>query len=480
MRRLCLAPLLVAVVLGLPEGAAAQVDELDQTFAELDKKLPAGVWDGKTLNVSTYDELLEVKAYAVEYKRLTEAATEIWNRLSKEDSTEERRNKLNAYIDEMNLLIEAYNKKSEEIKPPWHFPFTGPDVGKGKPYVVDTVGDLWTNLWVRNIPSYKGSKQQPWRYMIYAKFLVYYKDMAPEDVVLIQPMKGSKKLGPPKVCSMNFFSDIPLAGVDCQTHSNDPAYSDLYSVGGDIEVQLIYRRVLEGTEIKNFETLHMRLVSLPQPGTTPPQWGPDYDGELGRSTIQQYTEGGVLRGWSGPVYEAWNTSVSHEPGPRVMIRTMFKSNGSLGSMTATCLHDGKRIWNGEVQNRWDASNKAIKGNNWDTASWHLGVIYMNGVLSRPMQGYSDDVYVLSEHPGDYKCVITGGGAALKELYFTVDEKGFIVKPPCQERSITAPRSITVIRATLKKPYPIKWDKTLATKRAYGGGATWAKGCPPAK
>ena len=82
--------------------------------------------------------------------------------------------------------------------------------------------------------------------------------------------------------------------------------------------------------------------------------------------------------------------------------------------------------------------------------------------------------------GEYKCVITGGGKVLKELHFTVDAKGNIAKSPCQAQSMNSPRSITLLTTKLKTPYNAKWDKKLAAKRAYGGGVTWAKGCPPTK
>lgn len=479
MHRLCAALFVITVVVGLPGGADAQLAELEEALATLDTKLPTEVWDGKTMNIRDYDQLQEVKALVVEYDRVLGTARAAWDGLSSEEQTEELRVRLNGYHEWSSAQIDAYNEKAKEIKPPRYFPFTGPDVGKGKPFVIDTVGQDWTRFWLRNFrgPG-NGKKQQPTRYGLFAEFLVYYEDMAPDDVVLFQPTKGGRKLGPPKLCSTSVFSDIRVAAVKCETHPGHPEYRDVYSAAGDVEVKLIYRKVVEGKEFKNFDSLLVRLVKLPQPGTYPPQWGVDHDMELGPSTIEQYSDGGVLRGKAGPVYEAWNNSVLHLPGPLLLIRTMFKSNGSGRPERATCLHEGKRIFEGKVKTDWHASVEAVKSGKTETSHWSQGVIYMD-VLSRPRPG-TTYTYVLSEHPGEYKCVITGGGAVLKELYFTVDAKGNIAKPPCQEKSMNSPRSITLLTTKLRTPYNVKWDKKLAAKRAYGGGVTWAKGCPPTK
>jgi len=482
MHRFYCALTVLVLVVGLPESAEAQVAELEETFSKLDKKLPAKVWDGKTLNISKYDELLEVKAFIDNYKRLTVAAREIWNRISGEgeERTDAQGDRIDGYIDWMNPLIEAYNAKAETIKEPWYFPFIGPDVSKDKPFVVDTVGQRWTRFGVLNTPGpSKGGKRQPTRYRITAEFVVYYQDMAPDDVVLIQPTKGGKKLGPPKLCKMTVFSDMSVAAVECDTHpENYPDYKTLYSAAGDIDIKVTYRRVIEGKEFKNFESLLLRTIKLPQHGTVPAEWGADHDMELGPSIIQQYSTAGNR--WGDVLYDAWNTSASYLPGPYVMMRTMFKTNGSGGQERVACIHGGKRIFEGKVQHDWSASVESWKGNDRDTSSWRLGVIYMTNILSRPMSHTGDGVYILRDHPGEYKCVITGGGEVLKELYFTVNAKGHMVKPPCQAQSITAPHSITLPTTKLNKPYNKKWDKKLAAKRAYGGGATWTKGCPPTK
>lgn len=481
MHRLYTALFVVTVVAGLPGGADAQLAELEAAFATLDKKLPTEVWDGKTMNIRDYDQLLEVGAFLIEYKRVLAVARKAYDGLSGDEQTEERRERLNGYADWKTHAIDAANEKAKEIKPPTYFPFTGPDVGKGKPFVIDTVGHQWTRLRVRTAPGpSKGNKRQPSRYSIYAEFAVYYEDMASEDVVLIQPTKGGKKLGPPKLCKTNVFTDIPVAVVNCDTHPGSPDYRDLYSASGDVQVQLIYRKVIEGKEFKNFETLLLRLNQLPQAGTYPPSWGADYDMELGPSIIQQYSGNFVLGDWADSVHDAWNHSVSHLPASQLLMRTMFKSNGSSEPRRVACLHEGKRVFESKVQDRWNASEQAFRGGDWQVTHWQQGVIFFYGVRSRPVSGLGGAMYFLSEHPGEYKCVITGGGKVLKELYFTIDAKGNIAKPACQAKSMNSPRSITLLTTKLKTPYNAKWDKKLAAKRAYGGGATWAKGCPPTK
>jgi hypothetical protein len=117
MHRLCFALVSVGVVLGCLGAAKAQVVELEEAFATLDQKLPTEVWDGKTLNIRDYDHLMEVRAFLVEYDRVAGVARKAYDGLSADEMTEERRGRLNGYIEYINAAIDALNEKAKEIRP---------------------------------------------------------------------------------------------------------------------------------------------------------------------------------------------------------------------------------------------------------------------------------------------------------------------------------------------------------------------------
>lgn len=150
MHRFYSVVIVVALVAALPEGVEAQLAEFEQAMSKLEEKLPADVWDGNTLNVSTYEELLEVRAFLSEYDRLTKVAKDAFSRLGDAERTDERKNTLNDHIAWMNVVIEAFNDKYEVLKPRKVSPFLGPDVGQGKPFVVDTLGMQSTELQIKN------------------------------------------------------------------------------------------------------------------------------------------------------------------------------------------------------------------------------------------------------------------------------------------------------------------------------------------
>ena len=91
--------------------------EFEQNMTKMKIKLPPAVFDGKTLNISTYQELQQVKQYGLNYKSFLKNAIDAWNKLDR-GKNEERRAQLMANKAYFDSFLKAYQVKEKEIKPP--------------------------------------------------------------------------------------------------------------------------------------------------------------------------------------------------------------------------------------------------------------------------------------------------------------------------------------------------------------------------
>jgi hypothetical protein len=119
-------------------------------------------------------------------------------------------------------------------------------------------------------------------------------------------------------------------------------------------------------------------------------------------------------------------------------------------------------------------------NAWQQAEYFLYNLHPGPDAKGSKGSWSRPQHWMNENPGEYRCVVTGDGEILKELYFTVGKDGNIVKPPCQLASMNSMKHVTLLRTVNKKLSSRKFDKKIGKKMGFEGRVKWAKGCPLVK
>ena len=466
----------------------------DQAMMRLQNKLPDTVFDGKELKVANHDELQKVAGFLGKYQVNAKAALDAWKQLGR-GQNEERRSKLNANIQYHDALLAAYNEKSKTIKAPQEAPpaqmrkvsmddiFIGPDVGKGKPFLIDTVGEWQT---MARVWGHPGNKAKPSRYSIKLEFWVRYENIASDDVVMIQTTKGAKKLGRPIPCSpTKVYPELKLAWYKCDAPKARADYNTLFNVAGDLNVHLTYRKIIEGKEFKKFASLKVRAMKLKKGSANNPAvaWASNHDIELGASTLQEITSGGQ----SGTAYEMMRAldGALNKDETFAVIHTWFKSDKSHIPTRMACLYNGKRV--AEAQGHRETSHSSWsfikKGstkqddNEWQQHQFQLYSLHPHPRIDGSKGSYHKPQHYLPENPGKYRCVVTSEGEIVKEMNFEVGGDGEIIKPACQSSSMNTLQSVTLLSTKNVRVSTKKWDKNIGKKAGYAGGVTWSKGCP---
>jgi len=498
MKQRFLAAAVLALALALflvPVSAAAQMRVFEQSMGRLKARLPRSTFDGKTLKITTYKQLTQVANFLKQYRANLDKAIDSWNKLIKTARTQARRNALVANQAYFKALAAEVQAKARVIKPTKAAApspqkkislsdvYVGPDVGKGKPFIVDTIGRKETRF--RAWPS-PGTKAKPSRWSAKLEFWVKYDQIAGGDVVLIEVLKGRKKLGPPTACRPSkVLGQYQLALFDCKAPKTRK-WETLFSSAGDHTINLTYKKPIEGKQFKNFATLHVRVKKLLHGASNNPAvtWGTDYDQTLGVSTIEEAVTSSA-RNSVGHTMVAMNAAFRKEIAG-VVIRTWVKRAERMGSVSLTCLYKGKRVAEGRLINSddFDYWSFVRKGSpKRDKASWIQLAFDVGMIRFRPGPGgsrgsYGQKPHWLSDSPGEYKCVVLDGGEVVKELFFAVGNEGDIIKPACQLKSMNTLSTVTLLRAKDRKLSDTKYDKAISKKRAFEGRVKWARGCPP--
>lgn len=169
------------------------------------------------------------------------------------------------------------------------------------------------------------------------------------------------------------------------------------------------------------------------------------------------------------------------------LRLWFKSVGEdrTPRLKATCFYKGKKV--GETPNNQVRTPSWNNYKYWTfkkkksvTVEWQEYGFPLRGMVHRPGdrdQVRSDKVHFLDQNPGEYRCVISGAGNILAELFFTVGEKGVVEKPACQEGSLRALPNVSIIKVVRKKGFTAPYSKKAAGKPEMLSHGKWAKGCP---
>ena len=84
----------------------------EQNMAKMKVKLPPSIFDGKTLKISKYEELQQVKQFGVNYRGFLQNAVDAWGKLGR-GQNEERRNQLIAYQNYFNAFQRSEEHTSE-------------------------------------------------------------------------------------------------------------------------------------------------------------------------------------------------------------------------------------------------------------------------------------------------------------------------------------------------------------------------------
>ena len=486
---LCLA----AALMVLPTDAGAQMRAFEQSMGRLNVKLKS--FDGTTLNITTYKELVEAANFLNTYKGNLQKAIGAWNSLIKTAKTQARHKAVAEHDAYFKALAKAFKEKAAVIKEPKKVEkkpdkvialkdvYVGPDVAGDKPWILDTFGKEETIIRAWGSP---GTKSKPSRWSAWLKFWVGFKDIANGDMISVQVYEGKKKLGKPHPCKPTaVMADVKLAYFDCKA-PKDRDWKDLFKTSGVHTLKLTYNKPIEGVTFKDFAVLQLNAKQLKKGSANNPTlaWDTDHDMKLGVSTVTEEISGSG-RGPTGHAVVAF-ASAFRKGIPYLTIRTWFKREKRLESTSLTCMYKGKRV----------AEGHGIGGHNFDywsyikkrspkrdDAKWIQATWQVQMLKSRPGPGgnkgsWSKEPHWLHENPGEYKCVIVGDGDVIKEIYFTVGEEGALVKPECQLASMNTLSTVTLVRTVDKKLSDRKYDKKISKKYGFHGRVKWPKGCPP--
>ena len=474
-----------------PQQGQAQMRAFEQNMAKMKVKLPPSIFDGKTLNISKYEELLQVKQFGLNYRGFLQNAFDAWGKLGR-GQNEERRNQLIANKEYFNAFQKAYMAKAKEIKAPVEKKpvevkqitlsdaFVGPDVNKEGPVILDTIGGFGTEFKAYGLP---GTKAKPTRWLAQLQFYVKYKDIAKDDAVMIEVFKDGKSLGKPTSCQFKYHDkDFDLAYYQCDAPKMNSDYEGLYQTGGPHTIKLTYKNLVEGKEFKDFAILKINVKKAMQGSANNPslKWQTDHDMKLAVSTIQ---EGGSKRGIIKYAKEAAFRAGTQTTS--MVINTWFKTGKKARNKTKmTCLYHDRRIAQadsfkiGEFS-YWSYLKKGSMEReeaHWVHHSYYLRTMYPRR-HSKATHGRKKG-HFLNENPGEYRCVITGDGEVLKELFFRVGLDGNIVKPACQLESMNTLSTVTLPAAEDKILSTTAYDKDIGKKYGFEGRVKWSKSCPP--
>lgn len=492
-----LTTVLLLIACLLPAPSFAQMREFEQNMSKLQIKLPPSIFDGTSLSISTYEELQQIKQFGVNYNSFLQKAITSWEQLGR-GQNQERREKLMTHQAYLNALVKAYKMKEQEIQRPIDIKpvtakaitlqeiYIGPDVSKDQPVLLDTLGQYDTLVQAYGHP---GTKAKPTRWSAQLRFYVKYQDIAPDDTIMIEVFKDDKSLGKPTSCQSKpayTLTEAHLAYYQCEAPS-DRDFDKLFTTSGTHTIKLTYKKPIEGIEFKDFASLRLQVIEAKQGAANSPslKWQTDHDMKLAVSTIEEEiphstpSDGGI-RSAIELAYQKNEAAVT--------IRTWFKKDKGYHPTKIACLYNGKRIdeaegMKGSEYSSWTYLKQGSPER--EDAQWTQYYYQLFALHPRPNPdgskgSYSQPQFYLNENPGEYRCVITGDGDVMKELFFTVGPDGHLVKPACQLQSMNTLHTVTLLASKEHQLSTVPYDKDIGKKWGYEGRVTWQNGCPPTK
>jgi hypothetical protein len=367
------------------------------------------------------------------------------------------------------------------------------------PVVMDTLGVFDTQ-----VKAYTTSERPP-TWVPELKVVIAIEGYAAEDVLVYQLKQGAKKIGAAHTCSSStsYADKAPTGTIPGVTKELDLVYFDCkpdekqgISKGGDYQLELSLKQPLSGKEFKAFASLHFNVIVAKQGNHNDPWNFYVHNGDHNlnvsmayESLVREYGPSDAGRMLSGVVGRASGKVAQPTIPPHVMIRTWFKEGETaMPRTTMSCMYNGKKVDgdDGDYQTESrDYYTFVKKGKDTRfTERWIQRLYTLAKLKFDPPCGWekfkksnlSMDQFWLSKNPGEYRCVIMGGGEILKEVFFTVKD-GKIAQSPCQSK-INTLRQVTLVPAKDTKVSNIKFDKKAGAIGFHR--VKWDTGCPPAK
>ena len=487
----------IALLLSLfTEAALAQMAAFEQSMQGMRNKLPASVFDGVTLNVTDHEQLQQVKGFGQRYAKNLQAAIDAWSQLGR-GQNQERLDKLKADKAYYDALVVAYKDASQRIQQPATATppasraatpidqmYIGPDAGSAQPFVVDTIGGYQTEITVYGQP---GTKAKPSRWGAKLKFYLKYAELESDDTIMIDVRKDGASLGDPTPCQPKArVAETQLAYFECEAPGGRD-YERFFSSDGPHTVALTYRNLIMGTEFKDFAVFQVDVIAQMQGAANDPdlRWAASHDMKLSVSTIDEElphsnpNDGGITLA---------SRFAKRIDESRTVLRTWIKRDKGHHPTKITCIYNGKRIDNAEgfkdrEHTAWSYAEKGSMER--IQQQWIQLRFEMNGMLARAnadgtKNSYSQPPHYLNENPGDYRCVLTGGGEIIKELFFSVGVDGEIVKPACQLGSMNSLVIVTLLESKDHKLSTVPYDEQAGRQSGFEGRVQWTAGCPPTR
>ena len=424
---------------------------------------------------------VQVPAETAKWRQLIAAAREQQAKLP-----DQKNAKVKAFGGNINKFQKVLEAKLAFVPKPPAKLWSG-DWPEDKPVLIDTIGSLETKVLV------VARVARPMVWVPEPYLLVRFSGYESDDIIIMQVMDGGKAIGKPMRCGARFyFKKLGLSQFKCRP-SKDFGLTET----GVFKLKVTYRQTLVQQDHPLAE-LTLPVLELKHGAKSNPSFtfGDDLDASLNVSTIEETGGTGfnhasselgfVGSGRSGAYDKVFDSIITAhdlpESTPTALIRTWFKAGKNMIRTKIACLYNGKKV--GEAPDTshddrsiWSFTEGGEMRAVWTRISYLLHMLIIRPRYSGLKIAPAGSVHYLSENPGEYRCVITGNGEILKELYFTIGKDGQIVKPECQAKSMKNLRQVTLLRQVNKKLSFVPYDKAAGQKAGYYGNAVWAKGCP---
>lgn len=362
--------------------------------------------------------------------------------------------------------------------------YIGPDAASSRPFIVDSIGAYQTEITVYGQP---GTKAKPSRWGAKLRFYLKYADLESDDTVMIDIRKDGDNLGDPTPCQPKArIDETQLAYFECDVPGGRD-YERFFSTEGIHEVALTYRNLIMGTEFRDFAVFQVDVIAQKQGAANDPdlRWAANHDMKLSVSTIDEElphsnpSDGGITLA---------SRFAKRLEESRTVLRTWLKRDKGYHPTKVTCVYEGRRIDNAEgFKDREHTAWSYVQKGSTERIQqqWIQQRFEMNGMLARAnadgsKNTYSQPPHYLNESPGDYRCVVTGGGEIIKELFFSVGTDGEIVKPACQLASMNAMANVTLLETRDHKLSTVPYDDQTGRRFGFESRVQWVDGCPPVR
>lgn len=370
-------------------------------------------------------------------------------------------------------------------------PFWSGDWPEDKPVLIDSLGNAETIFKVQPYPT------RPVVWVPEPTLFVRFADYETDDVIVMEVMKDGKPIGKPMKCGAKAasvdvtggrvhssyakaFKKAALIAFSCR-----PKKEFGLTESGVLMVRVSYRQTLLDVNHHLADLrLHVREVqhcSQNNPCTT---YTEDLDARMSVATLEESSDS-----IKNSAFDHFYSSIaSAQPAPDTVsnatIRFWLKDDDSNAlPKKATCYYGKKKLAQAQTGSSLNRGYWSHTKDGKINVHWHHMKAQFFTLLIRPARdgsrgNYAGDVHFLSDNPGDYRCVVTGDGEILKEIYFTVGEDGEVAKPACQAASMKSLGRVTLL--TKQKNMNVAtngYDAKIGKKLGFNGNVKWSGGCP---